>query len=110
MLLELYQNAKNQIKELKNKATFHLNSNEAELWALKIENANFRSQLEDAEEKIEYYKSRIKKVNNEGAIHKFNMFNMPMVNPYDEVEHHSFREPRSPLEAPQLGNIEMFYT
>ena len=65
---------------------------ETELVHLKIENANLKSRLEDLEERIEYYKKRIKKTE---------LSSMPFVpimsNPYEMSEANSARDSK-PIE------------
>uniref|UniRef100_A0A7S3NYB7 Uncharacterized protein n=1 Tax=Euplotes crassus TaxID=5936 RepID=A0A7S3NYB7_EUPCR len=79
------------VKKLKIEEAQTMSNIEAELCELKIENANLKSQLEDAEEKIEFLKARMRNQEND-PIQKFNMFSMPMVNPYDLPQGSSARE------------------
>jgi hypothetical protein len=104
-LLYLYEEAKLKVKQLQQEAVHNLSAIEAELCHLKIENANLKSRLEDAEEKVEYYKERVRKLDAEGPIHRFNMVNMVMTNPYSAPDVFSARNPVK-LDADAKGLIK----
>jgi len=57
------------------------------------------SRLEDAEEKIDFLKAKLRKQDLNGPIQKFNMFSMPMADPYEFPAVSSARD--SKLQKPE---------